>query len=202
MQIDTEHLHHWMRAIRESKDPMRTMDAFWRGQILSKEWLIDELKKQRHHVKQWPSIDIHGGWVGTLASMLFQSDLYISHIRSIDIDPSCEDTARTMNQLEVEAGKFRAVTADMCTIRSDADIVINTSFEHISQDNYNLWLSGMRHDSLIVLQSNDYNIPEHIRIARDLEEFKSQSGLENILFAGELKLPLYTRFMIIGKQYV
>ena len=77
MQIDTEHLHHWMRAIRESKDPMRTMDAFWRGQILSKEWLIDELRKQRHHVKQWPSIDIHGGWVGTLASLLFQSDLYI-----------------------------------------------------------------------------------------------------------------------------
>jgi len=200
MQIDLEHLHHWMRAIRESKDPMRTMDAFWRGQILSKEWLIDELKKQKHHVKEWPSIDIHGGWVGTLASLLFQSDLYISNIRSIDIDPSCEDIARTMNQIEMEAGKFRAVTSDMCTIRSDADIVINTSFEHISQDEYDLWLSGMRHDSLIVLQSNNYAIPEHVRIAADLEEFKRQSNLENILYAGELELPLYKRFMIIGKQ--
>lgn len=202
MQIDTEHLHHWMRAIRESKDPMRTMDAFWRGQILSKEWLITELKKQKHHVKAWPSIDIHGGWVGTLASLLFQSDLYISNIRSIDIDPTCEDIARTMNQLEMEAGKFRAVTADMCTIRSDADIVINTSFEHISQDEYDLWLSGMRHDSLIVLQSNNYAIPEHVRIAVDLEEFKHQSNLENILYAGELQLPLYKRFMIIGRKHV
>jgi hypothetical protein len=200
MKIDTEHLHHWMRAIRESKDPMRTMDAFWRGQILSKEWLIAELKKQKHHVKEWPSIDIHGGWVGALASLLFQSDLYISNIRSIDIDPSCEDIARTMNQIEMEAGKFRAVTSDMCTIRSDADIVINTSFEHISQDEYDLWLSGMRHDSLIVLQSNNYAIPEHVRIAADLEEFKRQSNLENILYAGELELPLYKRFMIIGKQ--
>jgi hypothetical protein len=200
MQIDTEHLHHWMRAIRESKDPMRTMDAFWRGQILSKEWLIAELKKQKHHVKAWPSIDIHGGWVGTLASLLFQSDLYISNIRSIDIDPSCEDIARTMNQIEMEAGKFRAVTSDMCTIRSDADIVINTSFEHISQDEYDLWLSGMRYDSLIVLQSNNYAIPEHVRIAIDLEEFKHQSNLKNILYAGELELPLYKRFMIIGKQ--
>ena len=44
MQIDTKYLHHWMRAIRNSKDPMRTMDAFWRGQILSKEWLIDNLQ--------------------------------------------------------------------------------------------------------------------------------------------------------------
>lgn len=200
MQIDTEHLHHWMRAIRNSKDPMRTMDAFWRGQILSKEWLISELEKQRDHFKSWPTIDIHGGWVGTLASLLFQSNLYISNIRSIDIDPDCQDIALTMNQLEVEAGKFRAVIGDMCSIRSDADIVINTSFEHITQDQYDLWLSGLRQDSLIVLQSNNYNIPEHVRIAQDLEEFKQQAELETILYEGELDLPLYKRFMIIGKK--
>lgn len=200
MQIDTEHLHHWMRAIRQSKDPMRTMDAFWRGQILSKEWLIKELSKLKSNVKSWPTVDIHGGWVGTLASLLFQSDMYIKYINSIDIDPDCEDIARTMNQLEMECGKFRAITADMCTFRSDADIVINTSFEHISQDEYDLWLSGLRQDSLIVLQTNNYTIPEHIRIAKDLEEFKMQAGLENILYAGELELPLYKRFMIIGKK--
>jgi hypothetical protein len=199
MKIDTEHLHHWMRAIRESKDPMRTMDAFWRGQILSKEWLITELKKQKHHAKQWPSIDIYGGWVGTLASFLFQSDLYISNIRSIDIDPSCEDIARTMNQLEVEAGKFRAVTADMCTTASTADIIINTSCEHISQEQYDKWLSSIPTDSLLVLQSNNYKIPEHVRIAKDLEDFKDQSKL-NVIWAGELKLSMYNRFMIIGRK--
>jgi hypothetical protein len=199
MKIDTEHLHHWMRAIRESKDPMRTMDAFWRGQILSKEWLITELKKQKHHAKQWPSIDIYGGWVGTLASLLFQSDLYISNIRSIDIDPSCEDIARTMNQLEVEAGKFRAVTADMCTTASTADIIINTSCEHISQEQYDKWLSSIPTDSLLVLQSNNYKISEHVRIANDLEDFKDQSKL-NVIWAGELKLSMYNRFMIIGRK--
>jgi hypothetical protein len=202
MQIDTEHLHHWMQAIRQSENPMRTMDAFWRGQIKSKEWLIEELQKQKKHYKNWPSIDIHGGWVGTLASMLFQSNMYISSIRSIDIDPECEKIALTMNQMEMEAGKFRAITADMCTVRSDADVIINTSCEHITQDLYNLWLSGMPYNSLIVLQSNNYEIPEHVRIATSLEEFKEQSGLQNILYAGELDLPLYKRFMIIGKQYV
>lgn len=200
MEIDTEHLHHWMRAIRNSKDPMRTMDAFWKGQILSKEWLITELRKQKDNFKLWPTIDIHGGWVGTLASLLFQSELFITHINSIDIDPECEDIARTMNQMELESGKFRAITADMCTYRSDADIIINTSFEHITQEEYDLWLSGLPHNSLIVLQSNNYNIPEHVRIARNLDEFKEQSGLESIFYAGELKLQLYTRFMIIGKK--
>jgi hypothetical protein len=95
-------------------------------------------------------------------------------------------------------GKFRAVTADMCAIRSDADVVINTSCEHISQDQYDLWLSGMPYNTLLVLQSNNYNIPEHVRIAKDLEEFKEQSGI-NVLWAGEMELPLYKRFMLIGR---
>ena len=196
MNIDTEHLHHWMQAIRHSPDPMRTMDAFWSGQFKSKEWLISNL---RRHVKQFVTVDIHGGWVGVLASMLFQSDVPILTIRSIDIDPNCESIASNMNKIEEMVGKFRAVTADMCDIRSDADVVINTSCEHITQEQYDLWLSGMPHSTLLVLQSNNYNIPEHVRVANSLEEFKMQCGDINILWAGELELPLYTRWMIIGK---
>jgi hypothetical protein len=104
-----------------------------------------------------------------------------------------------MNKSEEIAGRFQAVTADMCEIRSDADVVINTSCEHITQDQYDLWLSGMPHNTLLVLQSNNYDIPEHVRIANSLEEFKQQCHLEKILWAGELTLPLYTRFMIIAR---
>ena len=196
MQINLEHLHHWMQAIRQSPDPMRTMDAFWSGQLKSKEWLIKNL---RPHIKKFVTVDIYGGWVGVLASMLFQSDVPVLNIRSIDIDPSCEPIASNMNKIEEMIGKFRAVTADMCAIRSDADVVINTSCEHITQDQYDLWLSGIAHNTLLVLQSNNYNIPEHVRIATDLEDFKSQCGDINILWAGELELPLYTRFMIIAR---
>ena len=196
MQIDLEHLHYWMQAIRNSENPMRTMDAFWSGQLKSKEWLITNLRK---NVNTFVSIDIHGGWVGVLASMLFQSDIYINNIRSIDIDPTCESIANMMNKQEEITGRFRAVTADMCEIRSDADVIINTSCEHITQDQYNLWLSGTPQNSLFVLQSNNYDIPEHIRIANNLEEFKTQCDL-NVLWAGELKLPLYTRWMIIGQK--
>ena len=196
MMIDTEHLHYWMQAIRQSPDPMRTMDAFWSGQLKSKEWLITNLRK---NVNKFVSIDIHGGWVGVLASMLFQSDIYITNIRSVDIDPTCEPIATMMNKKEEIAGKFRAVTADMCAIRSDTDVVINTSCEHITQEQYDLWLSGMPYNTLLVLQSNNYNIPEHVRIATDLDDFKTQSKI-NVLWAGELELPLYKRFMIIGRN--
>jgi hypothetical protein len=196
MQIDLEHLHYWMQAIRQSSDPMRTMDAFWSGQLKSKEWLISNLQK---HVNRFVTVDIHGGWVGVLASMLFQSEVPVLNIRSIDIDPTCEPIANMMNKAEEMVGKFRAVTADMCSIRSDADVIINTSCEHITQDQYDLWISGVPYNSLLVLQSNNYNIPEHVRIAKNLEEFKTQCGDVDILWSGELILPAYTRFMIIGR---
>ena len=195
MQIDTEHLHYWMQAIRQSPDPMRTMDAFWQGQIKSKEWLIEKLSSTMVNPV---SIDIHGGWVGLLASLLFQSKMQITHIRSVDIDPACEPIATMMNKGEEIAGRFRAVTSDMCEIRSDADVIINTSCEHITQEQYDLWLNGTPHNSIIVLQSNNYNIAEHIRIANNLEEFKQQCKLSNIIYSGELSLPLYNRFMVIG----
>jgi hypothetical protein len=195
MNIDTEHLHHWMQAIRQSKDPMRTMDAFWSGQLTSKEWLIDCLDE---HVHFGSSIDIHGGWVGVLASMLFQSNIPITTIRSIDIDSSCEDIARTMNKKEEIEGRFTSLTADMCDVDSNADIVINTSCEHITQEKFNIWLSKVSFNSLIVLQSNNYDIEEHIRIVKDLDEFRLQSNLSKVIYAGELELSKYKRFMIVG----
>ena len=196
MQIDLEHLHYWMQAIRQSPEPMRTMDAFWQGQLKSKEWLIEKLSAT---IVNPVSVDIHGGWVGVLASMIFQSNMQIKNIRSVDIDPTCEPIATMMNKKEEIAGMFRAVTSDMCNIRSDADVVINTSCEHITQDQYDLWLSGLPHNSIIVLQSNDYDIPEHVRYVDSLADFKEQSNL-NILYAGSLDTQLYTRWMIIGHK--
>jgi len=197
MQIDTEHLHYWMQAIRQSPDPMRTMDAFWAGQIKSKEWLITELEKLF-----WVddvTVDIHGGWVGVLASMLFQSNIQIKHINSIDIDPTCAPIATMMNKGEEIEGRFRAITADMCTARSHADVIINTSCEHITQEEYDLWLSGLPQNSIIVLQSNDYDIPEHVRFVDNLDDFKAQSGISSV-YAGSLDTELYTRWMIIGTK--
>lgn len=201
MQIDTEHLHYWMQAVRQSPDPMRTLDAFWSGQLKSKEWLIEALSMQ-FSVKDDPvSIEIHGGWVGVLASMLFQSSIPIKRIYSLDIDPTCEPIATMMNKAEEIAGAFQAGTGDMCGLISFVDVVINTSCEHITQEQYETWLDNRTTEQLLVLQSNNYKIEEHVRIANSLDDFKEQSHID-IVWAGELELPLYTRWMIIGKKNV
>lgn len=204
MKLDIEHVLFWMDAIRNSQDRDRALESFWKGQIRSKEWLIKNLEYFIHpsvnKTMNFPlTVDIHGGWLGVLSSMLFQSNIPIKSIRSIDIDPSCETTANTMNKIEEMAGRFQAVTADMCSVSSDADIIINTSCEHISQEQYNQWLSIQNKNSLLVLQGNNYNIPEHIRISDSIEEFQKQCGLTTLLFAAELELPLYKRFMVIGR---
>jgi len=198
MKIDIEHLHHWMQAIRQSNNPIRTMDAFWSGQLKSKEWLINKLTPL---LNKPVTIDIHGGWVGTLASMLFQSDINIIHIQNIDINPLTHHTSIQMNKIEEIQGRYTHITQDMCTFNSTADVIINTSTEHISQYQYNTWLEQLPNNSLIILQSNNYNIPEHVRISHSLEEFMEQSHI-NVVASYSLHLPLYTRYMIIGRKHV
>lgn len=196
MNLDSDHVLFWMDAIRNSKDQNRTLEAFWKGQINSKIWLIENL---RPFINRAVRIDIHGGWVGVLASLLFQSGIPISKITSLDLDLECEPIAYTMNKLEEMEGRFAAITSNMIDVNTNAEVVINTSCEHITQADYETWLNNMPKDSILVLQSNNYIIPEHVRNANSLAEFRDQSHI-NVLWAGEKELPKYTRYMLIGKK--
>lgn len=199
MLIDTEHVHHWMQAIRQSTNPMRTMDAFWSGQLKSKEWLIEALSMQISIKEDPVSIEIHGGWVGVLASMLFQSSIPIKRIYSLDIDPNCEHIAIIMNKVEEMQGRFQASTGDMCNLISFVDVVINTSCEHITQEQYEIWLGKRQDNQLLILQSNNYNIPEHIRTASSVDNFAEQCKIK-VQWSGTLNLPKYDRYMLIGTK--
>lgn len=198
MKIDLDDVAFWMDAIRNSDDRYRTLESFWKGQLKSKTWLIESLEKSINYAN--PKIVIHGGWNGVLASLLFNSNISAKHITSLDVDPHCEEIAFTMNKRQEMAGKFTAVTADMCSYKYEADIVINTSCEHITQEQYNKWYKNIPHDATVVLQSNNYNeLDEHIRCPANIQEFLKQSKIKH-RWIGEMELPKYTRFMIIGKK--
>jgi len=198
MKIELEDIMFWMDAIRNSEDRYRTLESFWKGQLRSKRWLIDSLDQVAWHKPA--RIVIHGGWNGVLATMLFNSDLPIKHITSVDIDPDCKNVALTMNKRYEIEGRFTAVTADMCDYKGAADIVINTSCEHITQEQYDKWLANVPDNSIIVLQSNNYtDLDEHIRCAEDLDEFTSQSNIQphiRDVYSHEK----YERYMLIGKK--
>lgn len=200
MKVNIEDVLFWMDAIRNSEDRYRTLESFWKGQVNSKIWLTQHLKQ--HQETPWKDIVIHGGWNGVLASIIFNSDINVDSITSVDIDPVCENIARTVNKKYEMEGRFKAVTMDMCKYTPMADVVINTSCEHITQNQYDEWLDNQSKDSLIVLQSNNYfELDEHIRCANDLDEFTKQSKIKP-LWKGEFETPKYTRYMIIGKKNV
>jgi hypothetical protein len=200
MKVDIQDVLFWMDAIRDSEDRYRTLESFWKGQVNSKIWLIKKLQETLPRSIIAANIVIHGGWNGVLSSLLFNSDMGISCITSVDIDPACEKIARTINKRQEMEGRFFAVTEDMCDHRYDADIVINTSCEHITQEQYEQWLQNVPQDAWVVVQGNDYfELDEHIRCSTDIDDFTRMSKIQPVL-RDTLPLYKYNRYMIIGKK--
>ena len=190
-------------------------DAYSRGQLYSKKWLVSEVEKIGMHLG---TVFLCAGWYGTLATMLFESEkIHLDKIRSFDIDPTCWRIAESINKPWVMSEwKFKATTQDIHsinfneytykTLRSDKterelfdkpNTVINTSCEHI--ENWQEWWNKIPNGKLCILQSNDYfELPEHINCVKDVSNFKSIAPMTNYLYTGELMLGKYTRYMLIG----
>jgi hypothetical protein len=189
-------------------------DCFSRGQLQSKQWLVNELTKCDVELG---TVFLCAGWYATLATMLFESDIKIDKVRSFDIDPTCVDIAETFNKPWVmDDWKFKASTKDIMNInyefdsyqviRSDGttcplddtpDAIINTSCEHI--ENFTEWYAKIPADKLLVIQSNNFfQVKEHVNCVNNIEEFKAHAPMSEVLYSGELELPKYKRFMLIG----
>ena len=203
MKIDIRDIKFWMDAIRNSDDRSRTLESFWGGQLESKTWLVESLQAKAKTISN-ANVVIHGGWNGVLANMLFNSEIGIKHIISVDLDPACKEIASTVNKRQEMEGKFEAVTDDMCSYEytNNPYFVINTSCEHITQEQYMQWLNNIPKGTKVVLQSNNYyELEEHINCSDTLDEFAKKSKL-NVEVAKELQLTKYKRFMIIGTKDV
>jgi len=197
MKIDIEDIKFWMDAIRNSDDRDRTLESFWKGQLRSKEALVKMLEYKCDYRKEY-SIIIHGGWNGVLASLLFNSHLRIKHIESVDIDPSCESTAYTMNKNQEMQGRFTARTGNMCTDKYSADIVINTSCEHLTKEDLKQWFDNIPQGTMYVMQSNNYSeLEEHINCVNSAGELAESVDAKDY-DVEEIKLSKYTRYMISG----
>ena len=200
MLVDLDDVAFWMDAIRNNENHYGVLESFWKGQLKSKVWLVEHL-----HNSHWrqENIVIFGGWNGVLSSLLFNSNIEINDIRSVDIDPTCEDVANMVCKRQEIDGRFNAVTCDMCTYEYEyaPDLVINTSTEHITQEQYDNWLDRVPQGTAIAIQNNNYvDIPDHIRCYNTLEEFEKTCGLSKVYTRDTLELPLYNRFLLIGRK--
>jgi hypothetical protein len=191
-------------------------DCFSRGQLQSKLWLVHELKKCNVDLG---TVFLCAGWYATLATMIFESDIKVDKIRSFDIDETTVDIAETFNKpWFANQWKFKALVEDIQDINynehtwqywsnknnrmsypitDSPDTVINTSCEHI--ENFANWYAKIPQGKLVLLQSNNYyEVDEHVNCVNDIEEFSTIAPMKDLLYSGELELPKYKRFMLIG----
>lgn len=167
-------------------------DMFSAGQIKSKEWIIQELIKRDPYISG-VSFAIAGAWYGTLGILLNKAFPDVQ-VNMIDIDPRCKQFIDNMIY-DIPAS---AVTEDMYEYRYKEDYIINTSCEHIPD--LREWLNIIPMGRTVILQSNNFVLGAgHINCAHSKEEFIQQTGLSKISYSGELVMPMYTRYMIIGR---
>ena len=193
-------------------------DCLSRGQIKSKTWLINELKKIDGSTNlNLGTVFLCGGWYGTLATLLFEGDFDIDKIRSFDMDDTCWKIAETFNKpWMTEDWKFKASTKDIYDIDFEGciydvykrdgsvqplidvpDTVINTSCEHIKS--FAEWFGRIPEGKLCIMQANNFEeIEEHVNVYNNLEDFSADCPMQEVLFEGKLPLDEYTRFMKIG----
>ena len=198
MKVDIEEVANWIGAIRDAKDRDRMMDCFWKGQLGSKEWLVHELRNRCHMSN--PKILICGGWMGVLASILFEN-WPVGHITNIDIDEACRMPSVQINKRNIDKYDFECVNMLEFEHYDEYNVIINTSAEHLTQSDYMKWLHRVPDDALLVIQSNNaYQYEDHVNCCRDLDEFNKMCGLAEIKYIGEQEFVEYNRFMAIGRK--
>lgn len=193
-------------------------DAFSQGQIDSKMWLIETLRRLKIPLRR---IFICCGWIGLLPYLMQQNadKLSFESIRSFDIDPLCAPLADMLNGAMVrDSWRFKASTMDVmeldydgvmyATLKKDgstemvcdtADTVINCGCEHLPD--LDRWISRIPRGKLVILQSSDHEGYEgHVNHSLSLFELVRRAGLSRVMFKGKLELEQYTRYMVIGKR--
>jgi hypothetical protein len=183
-------------------------DAFSKGQLASKSWLLEKLFKQIEYDKTY-TVALLGCWVGSIVQPLLNvAD--IERVYGIDLDPDSITLAERFNQRYVQEGwRFKGVVADASTLHTSnmifetggelihvtPDIVINTSCEHMNTH----WFETADSTQLIAMQTNDSEgYMGHINTCKTIEEMFTMYPMRNRMYAGIMKTPAYTRFMQIG----
>lgn len=200
------------QVVEENPD-LNWKDALSRNQIQSKLWLLEKMqtcgatsKAQIKSILDPQTVIVVGGWVGILPWLMTITDfefyklVHTPELINVDLDKTVHPAAE---KLIGETTKFK-----YCSLAKDIRkynftqhknlIVIDTIVEHFKD--HGKWVKSLPKGTLVVLQGNNmFDVPDHVNCHNSLEEFVESSGLNTILWSGELILNKCLRFMAIGK---
>jgi hypothetical protein len=174
------------------------------NQFASKEWLVDRLVPFINQEKT-KNIAILGGWYGLTGVILRHSISPDVNIYSVDCDDlTIEIGQRLIGSHEMYANNhFRIDDAGAFFFdRSEMfQVIINTSCEHMEQDDLLMMIHAKRKNAIVCFQSNNYHsVQSHINTHNSLDEFVDSLNLVKVLHKEEFEAPNknYSRYMVIG----
>lgn len=176
------------------KDIVHSVDKnHWEG----KEWLAKEFYKHYNHADG--NILVVGGWYGMMAYQLRKLWQNPSmNITSSDMDPMCDYYGYKLFHDQDIAFKTLDVNSEIDY--SPYTAIINTSCEHMEQEDLVNIIKRKPADTWICFQTNDYTLLDaHINCWPGAKTFADSLGLEYIAYTGTLDLGDFNRHMVIGK---
>jgi hypothetical protein len=106
------------KYFREGYNPKYLQDAFSRGQVNSKIWLVTELSKIQRH---FDMVHIHAGWFGQHRLYLDNAGIHYEKMRIFDIDDdACKVSDTIFNNELIKDYKVKSTTLRL-PLRHDSD---------------------------------------------------------------------------------
>lgn len=134
-----------------------------------------------------------GSWMG-FKTKLF-SEYYGLSITELELDKRCKAVSEIWNSdnknydghVQGDATKLDK------EFYKDFKTVINPSCEHMSDE----WYYNIPDGTFMILQSNDFNIPQHTNIVKNVQEMKEKYKMKDI-YSCTLQCTVYQRFTLAG----
>ena len=177
-------------------------DSVSQGQYESKLWLIETVAKMNLFNRQPIKIEIIGSWFGFPLIEMLNKIFTIEQIDLYDIDKNCHKVvAQYVNHFDYD---FKIAQYENYFDRKELrrrHIIINTASEHMNDIvEMKSYYKNYPEMPLIILQSNNYfDIDDHVNCVNHEDELADKNDLFTLYYKGKTSLPLYDRYMVIGR---
>ena len=166
-------------------------DSITVSQIDSKLWLIDKIVELDKDLDFRNAI-VCAGWLGITNYLMFEN-IQLHQSINVDIDEEALEFSRHLNQ---QNNVYRTMNKSIIDLTEDDfksfDLVINTSTEHMNDD----WYPKIKKGTVVIVQSNDLNIPEHMNCKNSAQELADSYEHTWMIYQGELQCQGFKRFMV------
>ena len=206
IKIDSQFCYRAKKVIQ--KFPNRALDllhCFSPSQEKSKRWLVENLNDFSSDISKNKFIDIAiiGSWYGFLTYIIKQDLQFklISEIRCYDVDDTAKKIARLILGNPDRVNFMTRNIDDVDFSQQRFNIIINTSCEHMSDNQLHNWLLDTRPKTICVMQSTNKFARDHCNTVENINDFVnkfSEHFSKHECFT--LDFNNYSRFMIIGTK--